>query len=129
MSLRVVRVSRVQDAGQPVRTKDPLQGPRSNKGKPGRARSRIFWSATARELKAVKDELERQRKQSEIQQKQIETLERAARLLAEQIKKPTGPPGEVEKLQSQTAVLTARTTSGPPRQGTRQGHRRTEGKA
>jgi hypothetical protein len=63
---------------------------------------------TARELKAVKEELERQRKQAEIQQKQIETLERVARLLAEQVKKPAGPTAQVEKLQSQTSVLTSR---------------------
>ena len=71
-------VSRVQDAGQPVRTKDPPQGAEAQQGKavegmpPGSVQEVL--ECTSRELKAVKDELERQRKQSEIQQKQIETL-------------------------------------------------------
>jgi hypothetical protein len=52
---------------------------------------------------------EEQKKRVELLQKQVETLEKMVRLLAEQLKKqPAGP--AVEKLETQTATLEARST-------------------
>src|SRR5262245_47335262 len=51
---------------------------------------------------------ERLQKQVELQQKQIETLTKMIRLLGEQLKKAPPPEAAVEKLQTDTAVLQAR---------------------
>jgi hypothetical protein len=66
----------------------------------------------AQEIKALKDqyaqEMERQKKQTELQQKQIEVLERTARLLADQLKKQGPSTANVEALEAKTATLEAR---------------------
>ena len=66
----------------------------------------------AQEIKALKDmyaqEMERQKKQAELQQKQIDVLERAAKLLAEQLKSQPPPSAAVEALETKAATLEAR---------------------
>jgi hypothetical protein len=53
-------------------------------------------------------EMERQRKLAELQQQQIEVLERTTRLMSEQIKRQAAASEAVEDLGSKTAVLDAR---------------------
>jgi hypothetical protein len=55
-----------------------------------------------------KEDDEKLRKLLEIQQKQIQTLEKMVKLLAEEVKKPPPVGPAVEKLQTQAAVLEAR---------------------
>jgi hypothetical protein len=66
----------------------------------------------AQEIKDLKaryaEEQERLKKQAELQQKQIEVLERTARLLADQLKKQGTSSEAVEGLKTQTATLEAR---------------------
>ena len=55
-----------------------------------------------------KEEDEKLRKLLDIQQKQIQTLEKMVKLLAEEVKKPPPVGPAVEKLQTQAAILEAR---------------------
>jgi len=66
----------------------------------------------AKEIKDLKEqhakEIGRQQEQSELQQKQIEVLERATKLLADQVRKQGSAGGEVGDLMGQTATLESR---------------------
>jgi hypothetical protein len=66
----------------------------------------------AQAIRALREEhareMERQRKLAELQQQQIEVLERTTRLMVEQLKKQVPASGAVENLNSKTAVLDAR---------------------
>src|SRR5579883_441262 len=73
---------------------------------------RAALEENAKAIKALKEEyareIERQRKQSELQQKQIEVLERTSQLLAEQLKLQAPNAAAVEDLQAKAAVTEAR---------------------